>query len=74
MKFSTMDRDQDYNANSCVTTYKGAWWYNDCHVTNLNGLYHNGNHASFADGVNWYEWKGHYQSLNTTEMKIRAAL
>ena len=35
-------------------------------------MYLNGKHASHADGVNWGEWKGHYESLKTTEMKLRA--
>ena len=66
--FSTKDRD---NNNNCAVTYSGAWWYDSCHFSNLNGLYHAGSHASFADGVNWHELKGYHYSLRFTEMKLR---
>ena len=72
--FSTRDRDNDaYSGGHCAVSYKGAWWYNNCHASNLNGLYLSGSHTSYADGVNWYEWKGHYYSLKITEMKVRRA-
>ncbi|XP_078686987.1 fibrinogen C domain-containing protein 1-like [Branchiostoma floridae x Branchiostoma belcheri] len=69
--FSTKDRDYDGSSGSCAQAYKGAWWYAACHHSNLNGLYHGGSHTSYADGVNWSAWKGHYYSLKHTEMKIR---
>ncbi|KAI8496522.1 cell surface pattern recognition receptor signaling pathway [Branchiostoma belcheri] len=69
--FSTKDRDNDIAGGSCAQVYKGAWWYESCHASNLNGLYHAGHHDSHADGVNWGTWKGHDYSLKRTEMKIR---
>ena len=69
--FSTKDRDNDLYAGSCAQTFKGAWWYNNCHTSNLNGQYLNGSHTSNADGINWYEWTGWFYSLKSTEMKIR---
>ncbi|XP_035687120.1 ryncolin-1-like [Branchiostoma floridae] len=71
MFFSTKDRDNDNRDGHCAQMYKGGWWYENCHHANLNGLYHAGNHQSYADGVNWREWKGFYYSLKHTEMKIR---
>ena len=72
-KFSTRDQKNDAapHDHHCAQIYKGAWWYNKCHFSNLNGLYHGGPHSSFADGVNWYTWKGFYYSLKFTEMKLR---
>ena len=71
MKFSTRDRDNDVWPGKCAQTFKGAWWYRKCHVSNLNGLYLFGHHSSYANGVNWYYWKGHHYSMKFTEMKIR---
>ena len=71
-KFSTRDQDNDAASSaSCAVLYKGGWWYGACHRSNLNGLYLNGTHTSYADGVNWYHWKGHRYSLRFTEMKIK---
>ena len=69
--FSTYDCDNDDDSRNCAVTYKGAWWYDACHMSNLNGLYHRGSNTTFGEGVNWYTWKGHHYSLKFTEMKIR---
>ncbi|XP_075435165.1 ficolin-1-B-like isoform X1 [Ascaphus truei] len=71
-KFSTKDRDHDTSAtSSCAQDYKGAWWYKECHVSNLNGQYLNGTHSSYANGINWLYGKGHYYSYKVSEMKLR---
>ncbi|GBO21995.1 Techylectin-5A, partial [Araneus ventricosus] len=70
-KFTTKDQDNDSHAENCAIKYKGAWWYGRCHLSNLNGVYYRGAHESSADGVNWYTFKSHNESLDTTEMKIR---
>uniref|UniRef100_A0A8C5R6W8 Fibrinogen C-terminal domain-containing protein n=1 Tax=Leptobrachium leishanense TaxID=445787 RepID=A0A8C5R6W8_9ANUR len=69
MPFST--KDNDSSPGKCVPTYKGAWWYNSCHNANLNGLYHQGKHESYADGINWQSGKGYNYSYKYSEMKIR---
>lgn len=71
MAFSTRDVDRDTWVNNCAASYKGGWWYAACHRANLNGYYYLGSHTSYADGVNWYPWKGYYYSLRKAEMKIR---
>ena len=71
MQFSTNDNDNDEtSAGSCAQNYKGAWWYNNCLHSNLNGLYQSG-HSSRADGVNWGAFRGIYYSLKRTEMKVK---
>jgi len=69
--FTTKDQDNDIWSSNCAVRYKGAWWYEDCHASNLNGLYHHGKHSSGADGVNWHHWKGYRYSAKRAEMKIR---
>ena len=69
--FSTKDQDNDNSDSNCAASFKGAWWYNECHRSNLNGVYHHGKHLSFADGVNWKAWKGQHYSAKRAEMKIR---
>ena len=72
MQFSTKDNDNDhYYAGNCSQTYNGAWWYNACHSFNLNGLYLNGSHSSYADGVEWKSFRRQYYSLKRTEMKVK---
>ncbi|GFS78610.1 techylectin-5A [Nephila pilipes] len=71
MKFTTKDQKNDNFKDNCAIAFKGAWWYNECHDANLNGINHRGGHETFADGVNWRSWKGYHESLDTTEMKIR---
>ena len=72
MPFSTKDQDNDQTpGKSCAIAYEGAWWYKKCHVSNLNGRYLNGNHSSYANGVNWYHWKGYYYSAKRAEMKTK---
>ncbi|XP_078661438.1 fibrinogen C domain-containing protein 1-like, partial [Branchiostoma floridae x Branchiostoma belcheri] len=70
--FSTKDRDNDEYSSSCAQKYKGAWWYNSCYRSNLNGRYHLGTHESSSNGVHWHSWKLNY-SLKRTEMKLRPA-
>jgi len=70
--FTTKDQDNDSHGSiNCAVEYKGAWWYNNCHASSLNGLYHHGKHSSLGDGVNWRHWKGFYYSAKRAEMKIR---
>ena len=72
MQFSTRDSDNDIMQDgSCAQQFKGAWWYSQCHHSNLNGLYLSGSHSSKADGVNWLPFRGHYYSLKRTEMKVK---
>ncbi|KAG9338482.1 hypothetical protein JZ751_025716 [Albula glossodonta] len=66
--FSTVDVDNDIALGNCALTHRGAWWYKNCHLANLNGKWGDKRHSM---GVNWEPWKGHLVSLDFTEMKIR---
>ncbi|XP_063288776.1 ficolin-1-like [Pelobates fuscus] len=71
MKFSTKDQDNDIYPSNCADMFKGAWWYGECHHSNLNGLYLPGQHSNRAEGINWYHGRGHNYSYKFSEMKIR---
>ncbi|XP_029023542.1 tenascin-R isoform X2 [Betta splendens] len=68
--FSTRDRDPLQSITRCATSYRGGWWYRNCHEANLNGLYGvNVKHQ----GVIWTSWRGKEFSIPFTEMKMRPA-
>ncbi|XP_068613846.1 tenascin-N-like [Brachionichthys hirsutus] len=66
--WTTIDSDNDIALSNCALTHRGAWWYKNCHLANLNGNWGDSRHSM---GVNWKPWKGHLTSLDFTEMKIR---
>ena len=58
MSFSTKDRDNDkYGDGNCALGNKGAWWYNFCLRSDLNGR-----------RMSWNDWKNR---LKRSQMKIR---
>ncbi|KAG8549022.1 hypothetical protein GDO81_023083 [Engystomops pustulosus] len=69
--FSTPDQDNDPDPTNCANVYKGTWWHNKCHFSNLNGLYLPGKHDTLANGINWQAGKGYNYSYRRSEMKIR---
>uniref|UniRef100_A0A671WUC4 Tenascin N n=1 Tax=Sparus aurata TaxID=8175 RepID=A0A671WUC4_SPAAU len=66
--WTTIDSDNDIALSNCALAHRGAWWYKNCHLANLNGNWGDERHSM---GVNWKPWKGHLTSLDFTEMKIR---
>ncbi|CAG5126901.1 unnamed protein product [Candidula unifasciata] len=67
-KFSTFDRDNDQHPESCAKKYHGAWWYNGCYASNLNGAWADANDT----GMGWYfNQTNHRNNVSFTEMKIR---
>ena len=74
--FSTRDNDNDAYSVSCATRYGGAWWYNACFNSNLNGKYvlhtpeDGGYYSSGANRLCWYNGS-EYVHFTKVEMKIR---
>ncbi|XP_063792986.1 tenascin isoform X4 [Pseudophryne corroboree] len=66
--FSTYDKDNDSAITNCALSYKGAFWYKNCHRVNLMGRYNDNSHSQ---GINWFHWKGHEYSIQFAEMKLR---
>ena len=70
--FFTKDQDNDgYSGGHCAQARTGAWWYNACTNSNLNGVYYLGPNSPGGKGVFWESWKGPSYSLKVTEMKVR---
>lgn len=70
-KFSAKDNDNDKDSGNCAEKYKGAWWYSNCHASNLNGYQYQGDHKSYADGINWTGFRGHHHSMKITSLSVR---
>ncbi|XP_028390983.1 ficolin-2-like [Dendronephthya gigantea] len=70
MQFSTKDSDNDVsgNNNNCAMNYEGAWWYENCYHSNLNGKYLGADDDS-GSGIKWLSWNVY--SMQKAEMKIR---
>ena len=72
MPFSTRDRDNDEWSSNCASDRRGAWWYNRCAHSNLNGLYLSG--QSNSDGVTWYYFNataGNSNTIRYSDMKLK---
>ena len=67
-QFTTHDRDNDRAGDNCAVIYTGAWWYDSCHLSNLNGQYLSG--ARDNKGNRWQTFKG-TTSLKWSEMKLK---
>ena len=72
-QFSTRDQDNDNRGDlNCAQQHHGAWWYNKCHNSNLNGRYYHSGPQSRSNGLVWFHWKRtHYYTMKATEMKLR---
>ena len=72
-RFSAKDRDQDSSRySSCAQKHEGAWWFNWCFRSHLNGRYINGGQTSHQyQGIVWETWRGFSYSLKSAEMKIK---
>ncbi|XP_071835803.1 fibrinogen-like protein 1 [Apostichopus japonicus] len=76
--FSTYDQDNDMITGHCAIIKQGAWWFNDCCVSNLNSIYSAGvvestRRCCGGDVVSicWNNLPGPDHNIKYTEMKIR---
>ncbi|XP_068105998.1 ficolin-2-like isoform X2 [Hyperolius riggenbachi] len=70
--FTTQDKDNDNAEDSnCAVDYSGAWWFDNCHGSHLNGAYLRGQHTNEGLGVIWFTFRGNFHSLKMTEIKFR---
>uniref|UniRef100_A0A8C9MW89 Tenascin C n=1 Tax=Serinus canaria TaxID=9135 RepID=A0A8C9MW89_SERCA len=46
--FSTFDKDHDSAITNCALSYKGAFWYKNCHRVNLMGRYGDNSHSQVS--------------------------
>ncbi|KAK7499084.1 hypothetical protein BaRGS_00009631 [Batillaria attramentaria] len=76
MPFSTKDRDNDGRYyDSCAEHFHGAWWFNNCFDSHLNGkYYHKGFHKNYfqRDGIQWNTIHM-YSSLKSVHMMLKPA-
>ncbi|RUS68715.1 hypothetical protein EGW08_023524 [Elysia chlorotica] len=66
-QFTTFDVDHDtWPAGNCAEKFHGAWWYQACHHSNLNGAWN----QTGPTGVAWISG-GSWINPTFTEMKMR---
>lgn len=71
-KFTTKDRDNDFNTENCAVLFHGAWWFRSCSRSNMNGLYQTDG-AENETTIHWYTWHNR-KALKRTEMKVKPVL
>jgi len=85
MAFSTFDNDNDLGDGNCAELYLGAWWYNHCHHSSLNGFnFNNGSLPElkpefYAKGIIWVNYENvpdqdYYFSWPQASMQIKRKL
>ncbi|KAM4677629.1 angiopoietin-related protein 5-like isoform 2-T2 [Discoglossus pictus] len=79
--FSTIDKDND-NCGPCMIgdmrfmncarfLFLSGWWFNQCGIANLNGLWHpKGDKVGWSSAVHWQTWRER-ESLQFSMMYLR---
>lgn len=47
--WTTIDLDNDIALGNCALTHRGAWWYKNCHLANLNGKWGDSRHSTVSE-------------------------
>ena len=72
MKFSTADQDNDTHATlNCAESFKGGWWFTECHSDHMNGQYSYTAECPYATGLHWHSWQNGYKCLKETMLLIK---
>ena len=71
-KFSTYDRDNDSNADSCAVMYRAGWWFNSCAKLHLNGVYGGASGLISGDMNMKHLSENNLEPIRTVTMKIKA--
>ncbi|XP_060647691.1 angiopoietin-related protein 7-like [Drosophila nasuta] len=70
-QFSTPDRDNDLDEESCAETLRSGWWFAKCYECNLNGEYIKPDpHSIDLQGIEWRTWNR--KPLKFSQMMIRS--
>ncbi|VDI45825.1 Hypothetical predicted protein [Mytilus galloprovincialis] len=71
MEFTSREneRDNDLHSYHCGKGRQGAWWFNACGKSSLNGPY-KASSISDVKVIHWYTWR-RYKALKATEMKLK---
>lgn len=57
--WTTIDSDNDIALSNCALSHRGAWWYKNCHLANLNGNWGDNRHSMVS------EWEGVWGRLQS---------
>ena len=73
MPFTTFDNDNDnYDYLNCAVDRQGAYWYDSCADSNLNGLNLGaGSDHTLWTGIFWYPWTSSKESAKSVYMAIK---
>ena len=69
--FTTRDQDHDtVPGENCAVRFVSGWWHYECHKCQLTGQYSNTASVIVGTGIQWYHYKGKYESLKTAVLAI----